>query len=125
MPPKNALVVQKLQPMGQPTDEMMVADVVSAAAGIFTPSTRRSNAEEKSGWWMGASTSSPRNSRIQAMPSPFTMWSASSMVSTPGMAAMCPPTTTVVPGESSRTMRHISCALPMLTMIDEMPTISY
>src|ERR1035437_7274271 len=49
LPRKKALVVQKLQPTGQPTEEMMVAEVVSAAAGILTPSTRRSKAEEKSG----------------------------------------------------------------------------
>ena len=42
----------------------------------------------------------------------------------PGIAATCPPTTIVDWGESSRTMRHISRALPTFTMMEEMPTMS-
>ena len=97
---------------------------MSAASGIRTPMHRRSKPERVAGCWIGRVGSSPRYSRIHAMPSPFTMWSASIICSTPGMAATWPPTTIVEPGESSRTMRHISRTLPMLTMIDEMPTMS-
>ena len=56
----------------KPTDAMMVADA-SAFAGTFTPITRNPNPDDNSGWRMGAFTSSPRYSRIHAMPSPFTI----------------------------------------------------
>src|ERR1035441_5199985 len=52
LPPKNAEVVQKLQPMGHPTEAMMVAEV-SRLSGIFTPMTRRSKPDESAGWRMG------------------------------------------------------------------------
>ena len=103
----------------------MVAAVFPAGVGILIPMVRRSKPETMCGWRMGAFTSSPRNPRIQEMPSPRTMWSASIMCSMPGMAATCPPTTMVESGESSRTMRHISRTLPTFTMMEEMPTISY
>ncbi len=125
MPPKNAEVVQKLQPMGQPTEGMMVAAVVPLDCGSFTPSVRAPNPETISGWAIGAVSSSPRKRRIQEMPSPRTMWSASIIVSMPGTAATCPPTTMVALGASCRAIRHISRTLPTLTMIDEMPTMSY
>ena len=92
---------------------MMVADVVSAAAGIFTPSTRRSKAEEKSGWRIGASTSSPRYS-----PHPRDAVALHDVVGIQHLlhARESPrcgrPPRSCVPGESSRTMRHISRALP-------------
>src|SRR6185437_8894369 len=49
LPPKKADVVQKLHPIGHPTDAMMVAEV-SVLSGIFTPITRRSKPEERAGW---------------------------------------------------------------------------
>ncbi len=85
---------------------------------------RVSRPETIAGWWMGAWSSSPKYRRIQEMPSPRAMWSASIIASRPGMAATCPPTTITEPGESSRTMRHISMTLRTLMMIEEMPTMS-
>ncbi len=123
-PPKNDEVVQKLQPIGQPTEGMIVA------AGSPPPSRgwqpHQAEAERRRDRRMRdrRSTGSPRNSRNQRIPSPFTMWSASSIRSTPGMAATCPPTTIVDFGECSRTRRHISRTLPTFTMMPEMPTMS-
>ena len=73
---------------------------------------------------MGAVSSSPKYRRIQEIPSPRTIWSASIVVSIPGTAVTCPPTTMVERGEISRTIRHISRTLPTLTMIEVIPTIS-
>src|ERR1019366_10091678 len=47
------------------------------------------------------------------------------MVSMPGVAATCPPITMVAFGARRRMVWHISRTLPTLTMIEEMPTISY
>ena len=87
MPPKKAEVVQKLQPMGHPTDGMMVAAVLPLSCGNFIPMVRPPKPETISGWRMGAVSSSPRNRRIQEMPSPHTKWSASTIVAMPGVAA--------------------------------------
>ena len=110
--------------MGQPTDGMMVAAVPPFRFGRRIPMMRVSSPETMAGWRIGACSSSPRYRRIQEIPSPRTMWSASIIASRPGMAATWPPTTIVESGESSRTMRHISRTLPTFTMIEEMPTMS-
>src|ERR1017187_6222849 len=60
LPPKSAEVVQKLQPMGQPTDGMMVAATAPLAPGSFIPMVRASYPEMISGCRMGALSSSPR-----------------------------------------------------------------
>ncbi len=124
LPPKNADVVQKLHPIGQPTDGMMVAAVPPFRSGRRIPMMRVCMPETMAGWWIGAFSSSPRYLRIQEMPSPRTMWSASIVVSSPGSAATCPPTTITDSGESSRTMRHISRTLPKFTMMAVIPTMS-
>ena len=67
----------------------------------------------------------PGSGASTRLPSPRTMWSASIMCSTPGMAATCPPTTMVDFGERLRIMRHISRTLATFTMIEVMPTTSY
>src|ERR1035441_4172791 len=54
LPPKNAEVVQKLQPMGQPTDGMMVAATAPLVCGSFIPRVRASNPEMISGCRIGA-----------------------------------------------------------------------
>ena len=125
LPPKKEDVVQKLHPIGQPTDGITVAAVAPSRSGMRTPRMRVSKPEIISGCWIGASGSAPRYSRIQRMPSPRTMWSASSMLATPGIALTCPPTTIFDLGDSRRTMRHISATLARFTMMEEMPTTSY
>ncbi len=104
---------------------MIVAAGLPPPFGPRRPITRNPNDDGMTGCWMGASAGSPRNSRNHDTPSPFTMWSASIMCWMPGIAATCPPTTTVECGECSRTRRHISRTLPTFTMMPEMPTMSY
>ena len=74
---------------------------------------------------MGAVSSSPRYRRIQEMPSPHTKWSASTIIEMPGVAATWPPITMTDFGDTRRTVRHISRTFPILTMMEEMPTMSY
>ena len=73
LPPKKAEVVQKLQPIGQPTDGMIVAAGLPPPFGPCRPITRKPNDEGMTGCWMGASVGSPRYSRNHDTPSPFTM----------------------------------------------------
>ena len=103
-------------PSGQPTEGMIVAAVPPSECGILIPSVRASKPETIAGCWIGALTSSPRKARIQAMPSPRTMWSASSMCSTPGIAATCPPTTMV---GLRREFAHDAAHLPHFADIDD------
>jgi len=49
LPPKKAEVVQKLQPMGQPTEGMMVAAVRPLSCGRFIPMVRPPKPETISG----------------------------------------------------------------------------
>ena len=123
-PPKNDEVVQKLQPIGQPTEGMIVAAGLPAPSPLRMPITRMPNDDRSAGWTIGASGSVPRYSRNHRTPSPFTISSASIMRLSAGMAATWPPTTIVDPGECSRTSRHISRILPMFTMMPERPTMS-
>jgi hypothetical protein len=123
LPPKNADVVQKLQPMGQPIDAMMVAEV-SRLSGILTPMTRRSKPDESRGM-------ADRGLGVfaQVAAHPFDAVAFDDVVGVQnvldaGDGGDVPPTTMVECGESSRTMRHISRALPTLTMMAEMPTMS-
>ena len=60
LPPKNAEVVQKLQPMGQPTEGMMVAAVAPLRSGKRMPMIRVRIPETMAGCRMGALSSSPR-----------------------------------------------------------------
>jgi hypothetical protein len=60
LPPKKADVVQKLQPMGQPTEGMIVAAVPPLFSGRLMPMIRVLRPETISGWRIGALTSSPR-----------------------------------------------------------------
>ena len=124
LPPKNDDVVQKLQPIGQPTDGMIVAAGLPAPLLRGSPITRKSKDDFRGGWVTGASGEAPRYSRNQRIPSPLTISSASILDSRPGMAATWPPTTTDERGECVRTSRHISRTLPTLTMMPEMPTTS-
>src|SRR5438132_5519224 len=73
LPPKKADVVQKLQPIGQPTEGMIVAAGSPPPAGALSPSSRIPNDDSIIGCVIGASDGSPRNSRIQRMPSPLAM----------------------------------------------------
>ena len=77
-----------------------------------------------SGCRTGAASSSPRNARNQATPSPATTWSASTTSRSPGRLAMWPPTTIVAPGWWRRTSSHISFTLPMFGRIPLIPTTS-
>ena len=101
LPPKNAEVVQKLHPMGQPTEGMMVAAVSPfRCRARLMPMVR--GAEPGNDMRMADGRLArlrPDSARIQEMPSPFTMWSASIICSMPGMAATCPPTTIAEPGD--------------------------
>ena len=54
MPPKNADVVQKLHPIGQPTDGMMVAAVLPLSPGSGMPMVRPPKPDTISGWRTGA-----------------------------------------------------------------------
>jgi hypothetical protein len=72
LPPKNADVVQKLQPMGHPTEGMMVAAVEPLFPAAAGPS-RPPKPETISRMLDGRVSSSPRKRRIQEMPSPRTM----------------------------------------------------
>jgi hypothetical protein len=56
-PPKKEDVVQKLQPIGQPTDDTIVAERPPPAG---RPMTRKPNDEGMSGCTIGRSVSSPR-----------------------------------------------------------------
>jgi hypothetical protein len=60
LPPKKADVVQKLQPMGQPTDGMIVAAVAPLCSGKRTPMMRVRMPETMAGCRMGPFRSSPR-----------------------------------------------------------------
>ena len=60
LPPKKADVVQKLQPMGQPTDGMIVAAVAPLRSGKRMPMMRVRMPETMAGCRMGAFWSSPR-----------------------------------------------------------------
>ncbi len=54
LPPKNEEVVQKLQPMGQPTEGMMVAAVSRVVSGTRIPSTCMPKPDRISGWVIGS-----------------------------------------------------------------------
>src|SRR5512132_879618 len=99
LPPKNSEVVQKLQPIGQPTELMIVAAALPPPRGIGNPISLKPNDDAITGCRIGCPASSPRNSRSHATPSPLTIWSASIIDSTPGIAVTCPPTTIVDLGE--------------------------
>ena len=60
LPPKNAEVVQKLQPMGQPTEGIMVAAVPPLRSGRRIPMMRVRIPETIDGWRIGALSSSPK-----------------------------------------------------------------
>jgi hypothetical protein len=60
LPPKKADVVQKLQPMGQPTEGMIVAAVAPLRSGKRIPMMRVRMPETMAGCRMGALSSSPR-----------------------------------------------------------------
>ena len=60
LPPKNAEVVQKLHPMGQPTDGIIVAAVAPLRSGSRMPMMRVRMPETIAGCRMGALSSSPR-----------------------------------------------------------------
>src|SRR3972149_810428 len=49
LPPKNSDVVQKLQPIGQPTDERIVAAALRPLPGMGTPISRNPNDEGMTG----------------------------------------------------------------------------
>src|SRR5262245_16892536 len=73
LPPKHSDVVQKLHPIGQPTDGMMVADASPPPLGIGIPISLKPNDDGMSGCSIGRSTRSPRKPRSHATPSPLTM----------------------------------------------------
>src|SRR5262245_65647161 len=98
-PPEDAGGVQKLQPIGHPTDGTIVAERLRRLSAARSPITRKPNDEGISGCLMGAVGSSPRNRRSQAIPSPRTTWSASMRFSISGIDVTCPPTTIVERGE--------------------------
>ena len=54
LPPKNAEVVQKLHPMGQPTEGMIVAAVAPLRSGTRIPMMRVRIPETMAGWRIGA-----------------------------------------------------------------------
>ena len=60
LPPKKAEVVQKLQPIGHPTEGIMVAAVSRVLSGTLMPRIRKPKPERISGWTTGAQESSPR-----------------------------------------------------------------
>ena len=60
LPPKNADVVQKLQPIGQPTDGMIVAAGLPPPRGAGNPISRKPNDDGMTGCSIGRSGSSPR-----------------------------------------------------------------
>ena len=69
---KNADVVQKLQPRGQPTEGITVAAVEWENSGARIPMARTPKLDRMWGCRIGAVSSSPRYRRIQEMPSPRT-----------------------------------------------------
>ena len=114
MPPKNADVVQKLQPIGQPTDGNDRGRRGALGCGQLQPERARAEARHDLAD-VGSARSRPRPGyrRIQAMPSPRTMWSASTMRFDPRDRRHVPADDDRRPaGEISRTMRHISRTLP-------------
>ena len=70
LPPKNAEVAQKLQPIGQPTLGMIVAHVAPICCGSFSPITLWPNPETISGCRTGASRPRPGSAASSARPRP-------------------------------------------------------
>ena len=106
--------MQKLQPMGQPTDGMIVAaGLPRAARGRHAHACGSRTTEAIGGWRMGASVDPRPGTRgTSACPRRARCGRRRCGRSRPGMAATCPPTTIVDCGECSRTRRHISRTLP-------------
>ena len=121
-----ALVEQKLQPTGQPTEGMSVAATLAGllAEGDAHGAGARCPRGCGGGGW-GASSRSPRKRLSQRTPSPRTMWSASTFSGRVGMLAMWPPMRMVALGWCSRMSLHMAWTLPTLGMIAVMPMMSY
>ena len=73
LPPKNAEVVQKLHPMGHPTEGIIVAAVAPLRSGKRMPMIRVRIPDTIAGCRIGSFSSSPKYRRIHETPSPFTM----------------------------------------------------
>ena len=126
LPPKNAEVVQKLQPMGQPTEGIMVAAVAPFALRQANAHDARAHA--------GHNRRMPDRARSRLRPDsaasrrclrPSRCGRHRSSFRFPEWRPHARRPRSSTAAKARAIMRHISRTLPTFTMMPEMPTMSY